>query len=67
MTVGKLIRERLKVLDMTQAQLAKLMGVSKQAVSLWARDQGLIRTDRVRKLAAILGLDPSELSPLFRK
>src|SRR5262245_56118663 len=63
MTVGERILARMKALGLNQTQLAKTMGVSRTTVGFWIGDKHVIRNDKIPRLAAILGIDPSALSP----
>jgi SOS-response transcriptional repressor LexA len=63
MTVGERILARMKALGLNQTQLAKKMGVSRTTVGFWVSDKHVIRNDKIPRLAAILGLEPSALSP----
>lgn len=63
MTVGERIRARMTALGLNQTQLARKMGVSRTTVGFWVSDKHIIRNDKIPRLAAILGLDPSALSP----
>ena len=56
------IRAERKRVGLTQHQLAKLMGVSDMAVSLWERGT-FPATRRLRKLATILGCTVDDLIP----
>lgn len=60
---GKLVRDRRLELDMTQADIARRVGVDTSAVGFWERGA----TKPVRKyrkpLAKALGLDPLVLFP----
>ena len=42
---------------LTQAQVAKELGVTPQAVSGWERDEALPELDKIERLAALLGTD----------
>lgn len=57
---AELIRARMRELDITQAELGRLMGAKRQSVSVWARDgiEGL-PVARCRELAALLKTDLS--------
>jgi len=64
MTVGERIRIAREKLGLTQVQLAKKVGVSRGAIWQWESDRTQqIRRDKVPRLAAVLGLDPTALSP----
>ena len=64
MSVGERIRNARVKLGLTQVQLAKKVGVSRGAIYQWETDTTQqIRKDKVPRLAAVLELDPSALSP----
>lgn len=63
MTVGERILAKMQALGLNQTQLAKKMGVSRTTVGYWISDTFTIRNDKIPRLAAILGVDPSALSP----
>jgi transcriptional regulator with XRE-family HTH domain len=62
-TVGERITAAMKRLGLNNVQLAKKVGVSRQAVANWKTDVNVIRHDKIPPLAAVLGLHPSDLSP----
>ena len=61
MTVGQRIRKRREELDLSQGDLAKLMSVSRQAVSKAELHDDNITTDKVTKFANALGVTESYL------
>ena len=63
MTVGERIREAREKLGLSQVVLAKRVGVSRGAIWQWETNRTQIRAAKVPKLAAVLGLDVSALSP----
>lgn len=63
MTIGQRIREARKRLGLSGAELGRLVGVSRNAVSKWERDLSIPEHDTVIKLASVLGLPPVRLSP----
>ncbi len=63
MTVGERIRARMLALGLNQPELAKKMHVSKTMVGYWVNDKYTPRNDKIPRLAGILGIDPSALSP----
>jgi transcriptional regulator with XRE-family HTH domain len=65
MTVGKRITARMKELGINQTQLARRVGVTRTAVSGWLKDVNPPKRKHVPRLAAVLGVDPRALSPLF--
>ena len=64
-TCGQRITERMKLLGLTQQQLADILGVSRQAISLWQSDKTTPSGKNLEKLAAALKTTASYL--LFGK
>lgn len=58
---GRYISRRRKQLGMTQAELAKRMGVSKSAVAKWEADGGFPDRDNLKALSVALNVSTSEL------
>lgn len=56
MSLGSRILCQRKVLNMTQNQLAEMLGVSFQAVSSWERDAYLPETEKLNAIATALGV-----------
>ncbi len=63
MTVGERILAARKKLGLSQVELAKKAGVSRGAIYQWENDLNHIRPQKIPRLAAVLGLSPSALSP----
>ncbi len=63
MTVGERIRTARQRLGLSQVELAKKAGVSRGAIYQWENDVNYIRPQTIPRLAAVLGLSPSALSP----
>lgn len=57
MSIGERITELRNKQDISQVQLAKLLDVSRQAVSKWENDQSSPDTIRLIRLADILNVD----------
>ena len=62
MSVGQRITELRKQQNISQFQLAKDLGISRQAVSKWENDQSLPDTEKMIQLAQILDTDIEYLS-----
>ena len=62
MSVGQRIVELRKMQNISQLQLARDLGISRQAVSKWENDQSLPDTDKMIQLAQILDTDIEYLS-----
>ena len=62
MSVGQRITELRKEQNISQLQLAKTLGISRQAVSKWENDQSLPDTENMIRLADILDSDIEYLS-----
>lgn len=58
-TLGRRIAQARKsgLNRLTQAQVAKELGVTPQAVSGWERDEALPELDKIERLASLLGTD----------
>jgi transcriptional regulator with XRE-family HTH domain len=63
-TIGQTIRSARKTKRLSQEALGKLVGVTRVAVSEWERDESLPRVATARKVAAVLDVAPSTLTPL---
>ena len=61
MTIGQKIVHLRTVSDISQEQLAEMLGVSRQSVSKWEMDQALPQIDKVLQLAEIFGVTTDEL------
>ena len=59
MNIAKIIREGREKLDLNQSQLAKLVGVSPQAVQQWEAGVTQPRGKRLNKIAQVLKLPPA--------
>jgi len=55
MQIGPKIEQRRLKLGLSQRELAKRLGVSAQAISLWETGQLNPRKDRIAKIAEVLG------------
>ena len=62
MSVGQRITELRKQQNISQMQLAKLLGISRQAVSKWENDLSLPDTEKMIQLADVLDTDIEYLS-----
>lgn len=61
MTVGQRIKEKREELELSQTELAKIMNVSRQAISKAELHDSNITTDKVRKFANALGVTEAYL------
>lgn len=59
--IGKYIAEKRKLKNLTQAQLADMMGVGYKAVSKWERGLSLPDVSKYQELCSILGITLNEL------
>jgi transcriptional regulator with XRE-family HTH domain len=64
--LGKFISKRRRMLDMTQEELARRIGVSKSAVAKWETEGGLPDRDNLGKLAEALNISVDELHRRIR-
>lgn len=55
------IKQAIQDRGLTQTEVANALGVSKQAVSFWCSEKSIPRTDKIEKLAKLLGVSPSFL------
>ena len=62
---GRFISGRRKHLGMTQADLAKKIGVSKSAIAKWETDGGLPDRDNLRKLSDALNMSVNDLHQII--
>lgn len=61
MPIGEVIRQRRLQLNLTQAQLARIIGVSTQAVSKWETKVGMPDNFLLVPLAEALGITTDQL------
>jgi transcriptional regulator with XRE-family HTH domain len=59
---GELLREKRMARDLTQAELAALLGVQQQAVGRWEKDKDLPRQETVRLIARQLNISGTQLA-----
>src|SRR4051794_18776207 len=58
---GSWLARQLRQADMTQAQLAEQIPITRAAVSAWINNRAEPRPDTQRKIAEILGTDPASI------
>ena len=61
MTIGQKIIQLRNAADISQEQLAEMLGVSRQSISKWEMDQALPQIDKVLQLAEIFSVSTDEL------
>lgn len=61
MTIGQKIMQLRNAADISQEQLAEMLGVSRQSISKWEMDQALPQIDKVLQLAEIFRVSTDEL------
>lgn len=61
MTIGQKITQLRNNADISQEQLAEMLGVSRQSISKWEMDQALPQIDKVLQLAEIFRVSTDEL------
>lgn len=61
MKTASAIAKARKARGLTQAELAKIVGVSPGTVAAWETSRHGVRVGRVREVAKALGLDVAEL------
>lgn len=59
MTIGELIRDSRKKLDMSQADVARAVGVDRATVNRWENGSINIDRKRVESICNVLHLDPA--------
>ena len=64
--LGQFISKRRRMLDMTQEELARRIGVSKSAVAKWETEGGLPYRDNLGKLAETLNTSVDELHRMIK-
>lgn len=57
MTIGSRIRNARSTMQMTQKDLAEILGISVQAVSQWEGDKTMPTGDHLVRLGSVLGID----------
>ncbi len=65
-TIGNKIAQARKEINLSQAELAKQVSISPQAVGKWERGESLPDIFTLDRLAAILGVDPNYFSDNFQ-
>src|SRR5882672_6928577 len=68
--IGNKIKERRKILDLTQAELAKILGLSHQQVQRYESGENAPSMARLLEIANVLNVKPQyfyENAPLLRK
>lgn len=63
MSVGKRIKQAREKLGLTQAELARQVGVSRTAVGMWENGAAFPQHKNVPRLSEILGLHPASFDP----
>ena len=56
MSIGEKITEARKLKNLTQEQLAELLGVTRQSISRWELNQAYPETEKILRLSDILGV-----------
>jgi len=64
MTTGQLIRAARKKAGVTRTELAQKLNIPFQSVSQWERDLRNPKIETLNRIAAALGVDPVELTPV---
>tara|TARA_Y100000593_G_scaffold79727_1_gene148500 strand:+ start:88 stop:303 length:216 start_codon:yes stop_codon:yes gene_type:complete len=66
MTTSRLIRKYRRAADITQAQLAAVLGCSPQKISHMERGYTAINAAELPRIARALGVQPADLVPVIR-
>ena len=61
MSVGENLRELRRRERLTQTELARLLGVTKETVCRWERDKSAMRSAHVRRLAELFGISADDI------
>ena len=61
MSIGERILELRKQKNISQVQLAKALGISRQAVSKWETGQTQPEADRIPRICAVFSVSADEL------
>lgn len=61
--VGRRIEERLKTLDMSQAELARAVGTSRDSANKWVHGRSVPRRPMLAKIARAVGCEEDDLLP----
>jgi transcriptional regulator with XRE-family HTH domain len=61
MTLGEKLKELRKETNISQEELAEKVGVSRQAVAKWERDNGLPDTENLKSIATLFNISIDEL------
>ena len=61
MTIGQKIMQLRNNADISQEQLAEMLGVSRQSISKWEMDQALPQIDKVLQLCELFNVSADEL------
>lgn len=62
MSLGENIRQFRQAAHLSQEKVAELVGVSRQAVTKWEKDQSEPSCDNLMRLAEVLGVTPAQLT-----
>lgn len=66
-SLGEIIANRRKYLQLTQEDLAKRMNVSKSAIAKWETDGGIPDRDNLYKLAEIIEIPVSDMHHIITR
>ena len=60
-TLGEILKFRAKELKLTDAEVARRLGIGKRRYNNWAKDERTPDRDMVMKICVVLNLTPNEL------
>lgn len=63
MTVGERLSLARKRLGKKQSEIAALLGKTQPTIHEWETDKSLPRTDEIREVARVYGVEPEQLLP----
>lgn len=65
-SLGAFLAKRRKHMNLTQMELAELIGVSKSAIAKWETDGGLPDRDNLKKIAETMSVSVDELHRIIQ-
>ena len=65
-SLGRFIADRRKFRQLSQEELAKLVGVSKSAIAKWETDRGLPDRDNLKRLSEVLYISVDDLHKIIK-
>ena len=66
-SLGIFIASRRKIRELSQDELAKLVGVSKSAIAKWETDRGLPDRDNLKRISEVLDISVDDLHKIIKR